>query len=160
MESLGNKITALRKKANITQDELATALDVTRQSVSQWELDTAVPKADKLKALCEYFNVRPDYFLFDNAEIQPLVSSEAEIAVAATGNAERKKKSRKQIVTIISVISISIIFVVCAVLSFSWFFILSNCAEAAVSGEDGAYCAVNSEYVRVEAYSTVDEYEI
>ena len=160
MSSLGKKLEELRKNAGITQEELAAALNVTRQAVSRWELDLAVPKSDALKALCEFFNVKPEYFLFDNAEIQPLVSSEAEIAVAAAGNAERKKKSRKQIVTIISVISISIIFIVCAVLSFSWFFILSNCAEAAVSGEDGAYCAVNSEYVRVVAYSTVAEYEI
>jgi len=121
MSSLGKKLEELRKNAGITQEELAAALNVTRQAVSRWELDLAVPKSDALKALCEFFNVKPEYFLFDNAEIQPLVSSEAEIAVAATGNAERKKKSR---------------------------------------GEDGAYCAVNSEYVRVEAYSTVDEYEI
>ncbi|MDE7439460.1 MAG: helix-turn-helix domain-containing protein [Clostridia bacterium] len=105
MNSIGRKITTLRKQANITQDGLAEALDVTRQSVSQWESDTVIPKADKLKALCEYFNVKPDYFLFENSEFEPLVRTNKEIASAELS----EEQSRKKTVFIISAVIISLL---------------------------------------------------
>ena len=42
--SLGTKIQEARKKLNITQEQLADMLDVTRQSVSRWESDIAFPE--------------------------------------------------------------------------------------------------------------------
>lgn len=122
MESLGNKITALRKKANITQDELAAELEVTRQAVSQWEQDLSTPKADKLKALCEYFNVRPDYFLFENSEMQPLVTPHEEFAVSEDWHVEQKEKLTKKTVIIICAVIISVIAALGVAIYFAWYF--------------------------------------
>lgn len=41
----GEKLALLRKKKGMTQEELAEALQVSRQSVSRWEMDAAFPEA-------------------------------------------------------------------------------------------------------------------
>lgn len=58
--SIGQKIYELRTAKNLSQGELAEALDVSRQSVSKWETDTSVPDLDKLIKLCDMFEVTLD----------------------------------------------------------------------------------------------------
>ncbi|MBQ9691542.1 MAG: helix-turn-helix transcriptional regulator [Clostridia bacterium] len=58
--SIGNKIYELRTAKNLSQGDLAEILDVSRQSVSKWETDTAVPELDKLIKLCDVFGVTLD----------------------------------------------------------------------------------------------------
>ncbi|MBD5520644.1 MAG: helix-turn-helix transcriptional regulator [Lachnospiraceae bacterium] len=58
--SLGENLQFLRKRNDITQEQLAEKLNVSRQSVSKWESDTAYPEMDKLLQLCETFNCRLD----------------------------------------------------------------------------------------------------
>lgn len=55
--TLGNRLYDLRTKRGLSQQELAEALDVSRQSVSKWETDAAVPEIDKLIAVSKYFGV-------------------------------------------------------------------------------------------------------
>lgn len=50
----------LRKRDQITQEELADRLGVSRQSVSKWETGEAYPETDKLIALCDLFSVSID----------------------------------------------------------------------------------------------------
>lgn len=54
--SLGENLQFLRKKENITQEQLAEQLNVSRQSVSKWESDSAYPEMDKLLQLCNLFH--------------------------------------------------------------------------------------------------------
>lgn len=49
--TLGNKISALRSAAQISQEDLAEKLGVSRQSVSKWEMDQAIPQIDKVLLL-------------------------------------------------------------------------------------------------------------
>ena len=56
-KTLGQKIYEARAQKNISQTELAEALDVSRQSISKWETDAALPEIDKLIALSRYFGV-------------------------------------------------------------------------------------------------------
>lgn len=44
-------IKILRKERNITQEELASAIDVGQSSIAQWESGVCMPRADKLPAL-------------------------------------------------------------------------------------------------------------
>lgn len=59
--SLGKNIYELRTAKNLSQGDLAEALDVSRQSVSKWETDCAIPDLDKLIKMCDLFGVTLDY---------------------------------------------------------------------------------------------------
>lgn len=61
--TIGKKITWLRQKNDISQEELADRLDVSRQSVSKWEMDSAYPRIDKLMQMCSIFSVSADELL-------------------------------------------------------------------------------------------------
>lgn len=60
----GEKIYECRKRAGMTQEELAERLGVSRQSVSKWEADAAFPETEKILVLCKLFNISADELLF------------------------------------------------------------------------------------------------
>lgn len=57
---LNENIANLRKKKNITQEELATTIGVTNQSVSKWESGQCCPDIALLPALADFFEVSID----------------------------------------------------------------------------------------------------
>ena len=59
----GQKIAALRRERGMTQDALAEALSVTRQAVSKWEADAALPETGKLLPLARLLGCTADYLL-------------------------------------------------------------------------------------------------
>ena len=61
--TLGEKLSKLRKENNITQEQLADALGVSRQSVSKWESDSAYPETEKLIRISAMFQCSLDYLL-------------------------------------------------------------------------------------------------
>lgn len=61
--SLGEKISKIRKKNNMTQEQLATMLDVSRQTISKWETDAVFPETEKLIKLSKIFECSLDYLL-------------------------------------------------------------------------------------------------
>ena len=63
--TMGEKIQDLRKRSGMSQDALAEQLGVSRQAVSKWERDEAVPEADKIVSLARAFHVSTDYLLMD-----------------------------------------------------------------------------------------------
>lgn len=63
---IGKTIAALRKKAGITQEELATALNISPQAVSKWETGTCLPDTQTLPLIAGYFNVSVDYLFYGN----------------------------------------------------------------------------------------------
>ena len=58
--NLGETIYRLRTEKNMSQGDLADALDVSRQSVSKWENGNAVPDLEKLMKLAELFGITLD----------------------------------------------------------------------------------------------------
>ncbi len=75
--SLGNKILNLRKSINITQEGLAEKLNVTRQTISKWELDETAPDIKQAKELSQIFNISLDELL-DN-DIQEVLMTKLAI---------------------------------------------------------------------------------
>ena len=60
------KLINLRKEKGISQEEFGNIIDVSRQSVSKWELGQTKPDVDKIKKICEFYNISFDYLLDDN----------------------------------------------------------------------------------------------
>ncbi|MGO5053910.1 helix-turn-helix domain-containing protein [Lachnospiraceae bacterium LCP25S3_G4] len=58
--SFGENLLELRKAKNISQEELGGQLNVSRQTISKWELNETTPEMEKLILLSEYFNVSMD----------------------------------------------------------------------------------------------------
>ena len=65
---LGEKIAALRKQNNWSQEELAEKLQISRQSVSKWESGASIPDLDRIVKLSALFGVSTDYLLKDEME--------------------------------------------------------------------------------------------
>lgn len=57
---LGKNIYEFRTAKNLSQGDLAELLDVSRQSVSKWETNAAIPDLDKLMKMCDVFGVTLD----------------------------------------------------------------------------------------------------
>ena len=62
---LSEKIVRLRKSRGMTQEEMVERCAVTRQSISKWEADIALPETEKLLMLSEIFGVPLDTLLRD-----------------------------------------------------------------------------------------------
>lgn len=67
--SIGSNLQFLRKMSGLTQEALAEKLEVSRQTISKWELDTAWPEIDKLIDLCELFNCTMDQLVREELNV-------------------------------------------------------------------------------------------
>lgn len=61
--NLNENLRKIRKENNLSQEQLADKLGVSRQSVSKWESGQAYPEMDKMLKLCEMFNLNIDDLL-------------------------------------------------------------------------------------------------
>lgn len=59
----GDIIRKLRKTQNLNQVQLATALNVSKQTVSNWENNNIMPSVEMLTAIAQFFSVSTDYLL-------------------------------------------------------------------------------------------------
>ena len=64
--TIGEKITQLRTNMNMSQEQLAEKVTVSRQSVSKWEMDQAMPQIDKVLLMCSLFGITTDELLQDD----------------------------------------------------------------------------------------------
>ena len=69
MTKVGKRITELRKEKNWSQDKLAEKLDVTRQTIYNWESGSVAPTADKLAELSKLFKVSVGSFFDEEIAI-------------------------------------------------------------------------------------------
>ncbi len=63
MKNFGNRIKALRRKMNLTQEELAERLNVSFQTISKWETNASLPDVTMFPLLANFFNVTTDELL-------------------------------------------------------------------------------------------------
>ena len=61
--TMGQRLAARRKLLNLSQEALAEQLDISRQAVSKWESDAAIPEIDKLIALSKLYHVSVGWLL-------------------------------------------------------------------------------------------------
>ncbi len=125
--TLGKRIYDLRTAKNLSQGDLAEALDVSRQSVSKWETDTSVPDLDKLVKLCDLFGVSLDELVRKRSPGQDAVqqSMKAEEPLDPVQAGKRRSKTR---------IAIGVIFICVAVLGVGPVLIMDNLGWFVVAG--------------------------
>lgn len=61
--NFGEKLFELRKEKNLSQEEVADKLNVTRQTVSKWETNQSTPDFDKIVPICELFGIGTEELL-------------------------------------------------------------------------------------------------
>lgn len=68
MENIKNKIKELRISKNLTQQQLANELHVTKQAISKWEKGKSVPDITSIELIASFFGVSADYLINDSIE--------------------------------------------------------------------------------------------
>ncbi len=93
--TVGEKLVKLRRENNLTQEQFAEILKVSRQSVSKWELDATYPDTEKLITISKVFNCSLDYLLKDEIE-------QANVNLAAANEAASYDRMRAWLLTFLS----------------------------------------------------------
>lgn len=94
-----NKLYDLRKRRGFSQEELANRLNVSRQTVSKWELGDSTPDMEKLIAISDLFEISLDELVLDKVpareEPQPQKPSAADELLQKVITDDNKKKAKK-----------------------------------------------------------------
>ena len=116
----GNRLYELRKQKGLSQEELANRMDVTRQTVSKWELGDSTPDMDKLVLLGELFDISLDELVLGRVPVTTKLD-ELGAKVMTTENKQKAKKGLK-IVGIIAgaVLAIDVISMIVAYLFYGF----------------------------------------
>lgn len=101
---LNEKLKSLRASKNLTQENLATKLGVTRQTISKWEKGISVPDADVLSQIADIFEVSVAELL--GSEEKEEIKEDHVAQLLATMNEEMaaKNKHRKTMIRIIVIV--------------------------------------------------------
>ena len=97
------KLYTLRKQKGLSQEELAYRLNVSRQTISKWEMGDSTPDMEKLMAISRFFGVSLDELVMDKSSQQ---STTARIVEKWKGEiwTEKNKKKVKRGLKIAAVI--------------------------------------------------------
>lgn len=61
--TIADKIKTLRKSCNMTQEELADKINVSRQTISKWETNVSIPDIESIIKICKLFSISTDELL-------------------------------------------------------------------------------------------------
>lgn len=108
--TLGAMIYQLRTQRNMSQGDLADALNVSRQSISKWENDNSVPELDKLIKLSQLFDITLD----------ELVSGEPKYAPQSTScpPAPKVPMAGHRLAGIILLLAAAVVFITMSIIGF------------------------------------------
>ena len=130
---LGENILKLRKENKLSQEQLAEKVDVTRQTISNWELGETSPNPEQLKLLSKVLNISIDELL--NNDIKSVI-------VEKVSNTE---KLAGIIIKILKVVGIFfIIYVALIIISIIMFKKIKSSSEVAIENQTVALtCTMN-----------------
>ena len=87
------KLITLRKSRELTQEQLAEQLNVSRQSISKWESGQVIPEVEKIVELSKVFDVTVDYLLKPSEIDELSVKTEILEASRSSGFADREAET-------------------------------------------------------------------
>ena len=95
--ALPEKLFELRRKAGLSQEQLAEKLDVSRQAVSKWESGKAIPESETLIAICKLFDISLDSLVMGREEPEKQEkSADANAASAESATAPQKSGDNRK----------------------------------------------------------------
>ena len=108
-----NKLYELRKQKGLSQEELANRLNVSRQTISKWEIGDSAPDLEKLVAISDLFDISLDELVHGKTpEPEPVTAAQMQTAGAAIYSdikenivTEENKKRAKKGVKIAAIIA-------------------------------------------------------
>lgn len=97
--TFGEKLIKLRKQMGLSQEELASQITVSRQSISKWELNESIPDTENMVQISDIFNVSIDYLLKEE------VDSEEQTPVVQKAVTKTQKKTYRKAIIILAIIA-------------------------------------------------------
>lgn len=108
--NLGEKLFELRRTKNLTQDDVAEKLNVTRQTVSKWETNQSTPDFDKIIPICELFEISTEELLTGKK-----VAEKEKLEERTMTKEEVRRKSAEVVSTSVLLYILSIVFIMIAI---------------------------------------------
>ena len=105
--NFNNRLYELRKQKGLSQEELANRLNVSRQTVSKWEVGDSTPDMEKLIAMSDLFDVSLDKLVLGKEPETPATTvQKSELLGVINGKVltPQNKKKAKSILKIIAII--------------------------------------------------------
>lgn len=140
--SIGKKLLSLRKQEGISQQELASYLHVTRQTISKFEHDLSLPDMDSMIKICEYYHITLNELLGIEEDMNDVKKLYNQIQLVADNIQKNNKKTKilNIVLIIICIISLFLsLFMVNRIQSYDQIF-----QSLTESNEHNAYFQVNS----------------
>lgn len=122
-----NRLYQLRKQKGLSQEELANRLNVSRQTVSKWEVGDSTPDMEKLIAISDLFDVSLDKLVIGKEDItvnQSSTKSEFVTVLDEKVLTSKNKEKAKSILKTIAIIA-AVVFAIDAI-SMLIFFIVNG----------------------------------
>ena len=114
--SLGERIYKLRSEKEMSQGDLADALEVSRQSISKWETNASVPELDKLVKMSEVFHISLDELILAKKQ-DPTILQEVDAPETKVIYVERTEhRSPNKTAGIILLCVAGLVWLLCALL--------------------------------------------
>lgn len=105
------KLMELRKKQGLSQEELGYKLNVTRQTVSKWELGQTTPEMDKLLELSKLFNVSVDD-LINDSDLENQTNQNRENIIEDQQIQKQESKNNKLYLILVGALVVVIILII------------------------------------------------
>ncbi len=113
--NIGEKLYELRKEKNLSQEEVAEKLNVSRQTVSKWETNQTTPDFDKIVPLCELFGISTEELLTGKKQEIKTEKAEQEEKYTPLTKEQVKIKSAEVVSTSVFLYILSVIFIMVAI---------------------------------------------
>ena len=101
--TLGEKIREQRKKAGLSQEQLAEKLNVSRQAITKWETDKGIPDVANLIAISGEFDMSLDELIREDATVKKKIIADS----------SAKKWHILVIVYLVAVVAYIVYFAIC-----------------------------------------------
>ena len=108
-----NRLYQLRKQKGLSQEELASRLNVSRQTVSKWEVGDSTPDMEKLIAMSDLFGVSLDNLVMGKEEAQTPAAGKSEFTAVISEKVltDTNKKKAISVLKILGIIAGAILLI-------------------------------------------------